>query len=142
MVRHTTSAGASIRTSRSITRPGISIRSLLRKSATNGSRSRHLLQPSVAYVLIRRTPGPGYGMLIRCTCCGRPMTDLVLVNANVLTMDPNRPRATSVAIAQGRITALDEVPPGAARSEEHTSELQSHVNLVCRLLLEKKKKKS
>src|SRR5690242_20840406 len=28
-----------------------------------------------------------------------------------------------------------------SRSEEHTSELQSHVNLVCRLLLEKKKKK-
>src|SRR6266480_6375393 len=30
---------------------------------------------------------------------------------------------------------------GEPRSEEHTSELQSHVNLVCRLLLEKKKKK-
>src|SRR5438046_6875299 len=29
---------------------------------------------------------------------------------------------------------------GAARSEEHTSELQSLTNLVCRLLLEKKKK--
>src|SRR5882762_11876865 len=28
-----------------------------------------------------------------------------------------------------------------ARSEEHTSELQSHLNLVCRLLLEKKKQK-
>src|SRR4051812_49801656 len=28
---------------------------------------------------------------------------------------------------------------GETRSEEHTSELQSHVNLVCRLLLEKKK---
>src|SRR5882762_11445670 len=28
------------------------------------------------------------------------------------------------------------------RSEEHTSELQSHLNLVCRLLLEKKKKKT
>src|SRR5260370_17650869 len=28
---------------------------------------------------------------------------------------------------------------GAHRSEEHTSELQSHLNLVCRLLLEKKK---
>src|SRR4051812_49864834 len=28
----------------------------------------------------------------------------------------------------------------SGRSEEHTSELQSHVNLVCRLLLEKKKK--
>src|SRR5260370_5800003 len=30
-------------------------------------------------------------------------------------------------------------PPGEARSEEHTSELQSHLNLVCRLLLEKQK---
>src|SRR5260370_22069832 len=29
--------------------------------------------------------------------------------------------------------------PGPLRSEEHTSELQSHLNLVCRLLLEKKK---
>src|SRR2546426_6276788 len=32
--------------------------------------------------------------------------------------------------------------PGAHRSEEHTSELQSPCNLVCRLLLEKKKKKT
>src|SRR5260370_22243113 len=32
-------------------------------------------------------------------------------------------------------------PPQRSRSEEHTSELQSHLNLVCRLLLEKKKKK-
>src|SRR6266487_3168228 len=31
-------------------------------------------------------------------------------------------------------------PARAARSEEHTSELQSPVHLVCRLLLEKKKK--
>src|SRR2546430_7640015 len=31
---------------------------------------------------------------------------------------------------------------GSARSEEHTSELQSQSNLVCRLLLEKKKKDS
>src|SRR5690606_41561733 len=32
-----------------------------------------------------------------------------------------------------------EVPSAGARSEEHTSELQSRENLVCRLLLEKKK---
>src|SRR2546426_8151874 len=31
--------------------------------------------------------------------------------------------------------------PAGTRSEEHTSELQSPCNLVCRLLLEKKKKK-
>src|SRR5690242_12998588 len=37
---------------------------------------------------------------------------------------------------------VDTIKAGAEhRSEEHTSELQSHVNLVCRLLLEKKKKK-
>src|SRR5690242_20983822 len=31
--------------------------------------------------------------------------------------------------------------PRPVRSEEHTSELQSHVNLVCRLLLDKKKRR-
>src|SRR5690348_17630208 len=36
--------------------------------------------------------------------------------------------------------ARDRNRSGAARSEEHTSELQSPVHLVCRLLLEKKKK--
>src|SRR5438477_11388486 len=42
--------------------------------------------------------------------------------------------ADRVATARGgRIQELF-----ATRSEEHTSELQSHVNLVCRLLLEKK----
>src|SRR5690242_20861215 len=35
-----------------------------------------------------------------------------------------------------------ETPYIGKRSEEHTSELQSHVNLVCRLLLEKKNKKT
>src|SRR5260370_32625970 len=42
-----------------------------------------------------------------------------------------------------RITSEVESPPDVIlseiRSEEHTSELQSHLNLVCRLLLEKKK---
>src|SRR5688500_19314549 len=40
----------------------------------------------------------------------------------------------------GRLGAEDEAPRGGSRSEEHTSELQSPCNLVCRLLLEKKKK--
>src|SRR5260221_7789851 len=39
-----------------------------------------------------------------------------------------------------RLDVHFEQPPGD-RSEEHTSELQSHSDLVCRLLLEKKKKK-
>src|SRR2546429_4735012 len=36
---------------------------------------------------------------------------------------------------------LDRAFGGLKRSEEHTSELQSRLHLVCRLLLEKKKKK-
>src|SRR5438477_8545077 len=38
------------------------------------------------------------------------------------------------------ITSTSTTRHRPKRSEEHTSELQSHVNLVCRLLLEKKKK--
>src|SRR5438477_8855407 len=38
-----------------------------------------------------------------------------------------------------KLSALEKHVEAIGRSEEHTSELQSHVNLVCRLLLEKKK---
>src|SRR2546422_3420558 len=62
---------------------------------------------------------------------------------------PDKPPGTTVKICQGL-----PIPPGyivtgymttsacphGARSEEHTSELQSRLHLVCRLLLEKKKK--
>src|SRR5438105_13464361 len=46
--------------------------------------------------------------------------------------------------ARRRIVSAPAAPaPGrVVRSEEHTSELQSRVDLVCRLLLEKKKKKN
>src|SRR5690242_21548605 len=47
----------------------------------------------------------------------------------------------SRAVDHGRPHHCGSAPPWRRpRSEEHTSELQSHVNLVCRLLLEKKKK--
>src|SRR5690349_23288564 len=41
--------------------------------------------------------------------------------------------------ADGWTVILTEVAPSTYRSEEHTSELQSRRDLVCRLLLEKKK---
>src|SRR5436190_14312331 len=44
------------------------------------------------------------------------------------------------AMSRVKVTSADE-PLILQRSEEHTSELQSHSDLVCRLLLEKKKKK-
>src|SRR5260370_31324878 len=46
--------------------------------------------------------------------------------------------AISIETLQAKIAAFSRSMP--SRSEEHTSELQSHLNLVCRLLLEKKKK--
>src|SRR5690242_21044114 len=51
---------------------------------------------------------------------------------------------TPACLAQPQIApAAEPLRPAHrdSRSEEHTSELQSHVNLVCRLLLEKKKRK-
>src|SRR5258706_7291917 len=42
---------------------------------------------------------------------------------------------------ESNVADMRRVLAGAARSEEHTSELQSLTNLVCRLLLEKKKNK-
>src|SRR5690242_10973168 len=55
---------------------------------------------------------------------------------------PHQPRRarTHLARAQPDQKASPQIS-AKTRSEEHTSELQSHVNLVCRLLLEKKKKK-
>src|SRR5690242_7167254 len=50
-----------------------------------------------------------------------------------------RARSLMAATIVGFIGVLGLVFFAAYRSEEHTSELQSHVNLVCRLLLEKKK---
>src|SRR5438477_5997997 len=46
--------------------------------------------------------------------------------------------STPLAFLLGGIACL-ALASGVERLEEHTSELQSHVNLVCRLLLEKKK---
>src|SRR5256885_11100757 len=61
-------------------------------------------------------------------------------------LDPNKLPPTEVITKHlGPVVASQSYVDGgyrseSARSEEHTSELQSPCNLVCRLLLEKKKK--
>src|SRR5690625_6956940 len=45
------------------------------------------------------------------------------------------------SVAMSKSSWQSETPLSSSRSEEHTSELQSRGHLVCRLLLEKKKKK-
>src|SRR5690242_20932790 len=54
---------------------------------------------------------------------------------------PERRGTPRSGVPRGGGGALPGGGDNRLRSEEHTSELQSHVNLVCRLLLEKKKKK-
>src|SRR5437588_6210378 len=56
-----------------------------------------------------------------------------LLGGNITVCSPGRGHMTT--ISQSAVPADIR----AARSEEHTSELQSHSDLVCRLLLEKKK---
>src|SRR3989454_10513363 len=54
---------------------------------------------------------------------------------------PQRQGAFEVVDCRPRVSPIAEHGAELVRSEEHTSELQSPCNLVCRLLLEKKKKK-
>src|SRR5690606_40245827 len=73
-----------------------------------------------------------YTTLFRSTTpvpCGRPVR-----SRSRCTTPPSSPSRSTTTSPAGRSSA-------APRSEEHTSELQSRENLVCRLLLEKKKKK-
>src|SRR2546422_7836679 len=58
------------------------------------------------------------------------------------TSNPSASTISVESLRPPRRAASPSTPRGSAmRSEEHTSELQSRLHLVCRLLLEKKKKK-
>src|SRR5438034_8649177 len=96
--------------------------------------------------MIRRPPRP---TLFPYTTLFRSRDDFEAEGAgrDVPLREGRRPEAA----ARGRAPRADAGPDGGAdpwtqdgglaRSEEHTSELQSHSDLVCRLLLEKKKRK-
>src|SRR5690242_21238784 len=60
--------------------------------------------------------------------------------ASARSRPPTRSRSRRTSSTSCPCTWPPRCRTRPGRSEEHTSELQSHVNLVCRLLLEKKKK--
>src|SRR5690242_21208295 len=84
------------------------------------------------YTTLFRSLGGGIGYLTRqygLSVDNILSADVVLADGSFVTANESENSDLFWAIRGGR-------------SEEHTSELQSHVNLVCRLLLEKKKKKT
>src|SRR5260370_20034079 len=67
-----------------------------------------------------------------------PLHDALPISDRPFRGQPRRPPWRPLPPLRAEAEAALLFSP--ARSEEHTSELQSHLNLVCRLLLEKKKK--
>src|SRR2546426_6644031 len=88
--------------------------------------------------MIRRPPR---STLFPYTTLFRSVYTALTGNADVLcTLDRDFSDPDVKEFCQKRgVSVLNDVE---SRSEEHTSELQSPCNLVCRLLLEKKKKKT
>src|SRR5690242_21101279 len=91
------------------------------------------------FLMIRRPPRSTlfpYTTLFRSAVLGRDAEDRE--DVGVLGLVVGCVVAHPGVALDSRIPAV--LGQFCGRSEEHTSELQSHVNLVCRLLLEKKKK--
>src|SRR5438477_8670424 len=93
----------------------------------------HLHQPPPSSTILHDPPPPSLLLV------ARPLPVLWLLRGDVGDGVPGVVNADKQQ-QQRRRADHEEAHRGIPRSEEHTSELQSHVNLVCRLLLEKKKK--
>src|SRR2546429_1523488 len=87
----------------------------------------------------------GGGRLSLVGAIERAAAGLDALDPQALQVKPEDRETTALdqSAADGPTTGGPEEPTEAAdlRSEEHTSELQSRLHLVCRLLLEKKKNK-
>src|SRR3712207_8984080 len=100
--------------------------------------------------MIRRPPRSTlfpYTTLFRSLVLGRVPLDLLLDRGQPFVegeLAPVHDEACIAGLVGGDVAqpvGVDSASGGLLRSEEHTSELQSRQYLVCRLLLEKKKKK-
>src|SRR5260370_1089102 len=101
-------------------------------SVTHGAVSRHIrtLEDSLGLALLQRTAQ------------GATPTNEGLRLAEGLSTAFGLIQSSEEQLKPGPLTLAcsESIMMYWLRSEEHTSELQSHLNLVCRLLLEKKKK--
>src|SRR2546427_6806638 len=99
-----------------------------------------------------RTPTCGYNTNVRSPAPGTTHPASTIGTTRPISRPPPTPSRYDQAVtppASSQVvtswpctTSADASDAPKARSEEHTSELQSQSNLVCRLLLEKKKIKT
>src|SRR2546427_1116771 len=87
-----------------------------------------------SYSSRRPNPPPSRWLCTTTLSSGRPVTRAAVPCARVRVCEPVHTSQRSFCTWTVQFIG--------SRSEEHTSELQSQSNLVCRLLLEKKKKKT
>src|SRR3712207_8200078 len=80
-----------------------------------------------------------YTTLFRSTIVVSPLLALQEDQIQGLGVEHPELRAARISSAESESHRAEVLARAAARSEEHTSELQSRQYLVCRLLLEKKK---
>src|SRR5690606_41773043 len=108
------------------------------------STSFHHVRASLATVFLYHTPSPPTSTLFPYTTLFRSQGDRGRgAHGSRRSRRLPRARVGDVSRNAARVwcaTARQPAPRPDARSEEHTSELQSRENLVCRLLLEKKKR--
>src|SRR5690625_6976788 len=95
--------------------------------ASDGSVSHSILTPSTWF----NAPAEGWKIHFHTTPSARGALTQGITTTTRTRAEPGTARTSWVASPS----------PSASRSEEHTSELQSRGHLVCRLLLEKKKRK-
>src|SRR2546430_9142672 len=152
-----------------ISRRGVSFHLILRRKASMGDKSGDLVQGTLDMLILKTLalePMHGYGIAVRLEQMSKGVFRLnagsLFVAFQRLQRDglirsewkatENSRRAKYYALTeQGRKRLNSETREWGRqvaaiarileRSEEHTSELQSQSNLVCRLLLEKKKKR-
>src|SRR5687768_9442265 len=84
---------------------------------------------------------PHFGHFMKCCCCRASRSDSASSAARSRSRFSRAIRAVSSSCFSFSRNHWSSRLPSFSRSEEHTSELQSRLHLVCRLLLEKKKQK-